>query len=198
MYHYSEETGKFEASYQALNFTCDLPLACKSYDICLLSGSCSCIRLVGDVCNEAGACGAGESEMVEIKDVVNVLTSESYKDRIGKRECSRFCNEDCACVAAQYVEDEGEDEVGSLGRCFLYGIARGIRKVDRENERAAYIVKVGRGLKDSHGQNFGLKKWVIIVVVVVDVFIILIILGGVGYYFLWKKKRNLAAREQAS
>ncbi|XP_047978089.1 G-type lectin S-receptor-like serine/threonine-protein kinase At5g24080 [Salvia hispanica] len=199
MYHYSEVTGKFEASYQALNFTCDLPLACKSYGICLLSGSCSCIRLVGDVCNEAGgACGARDSEMVELKDVVSVLTSESYKDRVGKQECSRLCNEDCACVAAQYVEDEDEDEVESLGKCFLYGIARGIRKVERENERVAYIVKVGRGLNDSHSKNFGLKKWVIIVVVVVDVFIILIILCGVGYYFFWKKKRNLAAREQAS
>ena len=136
--------------------------------------------------------------MVELKDVVSVLTSESYKDRVGKQECSRLCNEDCACVAAQYVEDEDEDEVESLGKCFLYGIARGIRKVERENERVAYIVKVGRGLNDSHSKNFGLKKWVIIVVVVVDVFIILIILCGVGYYFFWKKKRNLAAREQAS
>ncbi|KAL1545423.1 G-type lectin S-receptor-like serine/threonine-protein kinase [Salvia divinorum] len=200
MYHYSEETGKFEASYQALNFTCDLPLACKSYGICLMSGSCSCIRLVGDVCNEAGACGAGHSEMIELKDVVSVLTSDSYKDRVGKQECSRFCNEDCACAAAQYVEDadDHENEVGSSGRCFLYGIARGIRTIERENERVAYIVKVGRGANDSHGKSFGLKKWVIIVVVVVDVFIIFIILGGVGYYFFWKRKRNLAAREQAS
>ncbi|XP_057808274.1 PAN domain-containing protein At5g03700-like [Salvia miltiorrhiza] len=201
MYHYSEERGKFEASYQALNFTCDLPLPCGPYGICMPSGSCSCVRLTAGACNEARVCGGGHSEMVELQGVVSVLTSDSYKDGVGKKECSRFCNEDCTCVAAQYVEEEtGEEEdgIGSLGRCFLYEIARGIKTIERGNYRVAYMVKVRKGVNDDHGKNFGLKKWVIIVVVVVDVFVILIVLGGVGYYFFGKRKRNLAVREQAS
>ncbi|KAE8663196.1 putative DNA binding protein [Hibiscus syriacus] len=35
-----------EASFQALNSTCDLPLACKPYGICTLSNACSCIPLL--------------------------------------------------------------------------------------------------------------------------------------------------------
>ncbi|KAH6757143.1 hypothetical protein C2S53_014783 [Perilla frutescens var. hirtella] len=203
LYHYSEGRGKFEASYQALNFTCDLPLACKPYGICTSSGSCSCIRLVGNEqvhsgCNEEkdleGLCGRGQTEMVELQGVVSVLGSDSYKDRVGKEECSGFCNEDCGCVAAQFVE--GGDG-GGLGRCLLYRIARGIKTVDRGN-RVAYMVKVGRGVNHGHGKNSGVKKWVIVVVVVVDGFVIFVVLGGVGYYIFWKRKKSLVVRGQAS
>lgn len=200
-YHYSQERGKFEASYQALNSTCDLPLSCEPYGVCTPSGSCSCIRLVSDqkACNEAndleGKCGAMQTEMVELRGVLSVLESDSYKAGVGKEECSSLCNDDCGCVAAQYVEEE--EDVRSSGRCFLYEIARGIKTVE-VGERGTYMVKVVRGVNHGSGKSFGLKKWVIIVVVVVDVFVILVVLGGVGYYIFWKRRKNLAVRGQGS
>lgn len=205
MYHYSEGSGKFEASYRALNFTCDLPMACRPYGICMPSGSCSCIRLVADEhvqpgCNEVkdleGLCGKGETEMVELQGVVSVLRGDSYMDGVGKRACSGFCNEDCGCVAAQYVE--GGDG-GSLGQCFVYRVARGIKTVERGN-RVVYMVKVGGndGVNYGGGKNSGLKKWVIIVVGVVDGFVIFLVLGGLGYYIFWKRRKNLVVRGQGS
>ncbi|GFP83221.1 g-type lectin s-receptor-like serine/threonine-protein kinase sd2-5 [Phtheirospermum japonicum] len=92
LYRYSEENEKFEASYQALDFTCDLPLACKPYGICTTSGSCSCIR--GSNCkNESleGLCGKKlDAEMLELQGVVSVLRSVSLKGNVGnKEECAR-------------------------------------------------------------------------------------------------------------
>lgn len=202
LYHYSEEIGKFEASYQALNFTCDLPLACKPYGICTSSGSCSCTRLVekerfqSDCSKENfdGLCGKSQAEMLELQGVISVLKSVSYKDNVGKQECAEFCLDDCTCVAAQYVEDE---DGRNSGDCFMYKIARGIKKVDRDS-RVTYMVKVPKGTNHGHGRNSGLKKWVIIVVIVVDGFIILLVLGGLGYYIIRKRRKNLPVRGQAT
>ncbi|KAI3474267.1 hypothetical protein Pfo_029055 [Paulownia fortunei] len=98
LYHYSEGKEKFEASYQALSFTCDLPLACKPYGICTSSGSCSCIRLVekeglqSDCSKEnfEGLCGDSQAEMLELQGVVSVLRSVSYKANAAKEECAKF------------------------------------------------------------------------------------------------------------
>ncbi|KAL8517111.1 hypothetical protein ACS0TY_015362 [Phlomoides rotata] len=193
LYHYSLEKGKFEASYQALNFTCDLPLACKPYGICMPSGSCSCIRLIenGPNCCEGsfdGACGTSAAEMVELGGVASVLRSGSYKENVRKQECGRACLDDCNCVAAQYEEGFGE--------CLLYRIARGVKKVERSG--VTYMVKVGKGVNHGHGKNSVVKKWVLIVVGVVDGFIIFLVLGGFGFYIIWKRRKNLPVRSQES
>ncbi|KAL3615735.1 hypothetical protein CASFOL_040029 [Castilleja foliolosa] len=193
LYRYSEERGKFEASYQALDFTCDLPLACKAYGICTLSGSCSCIQ--GSNCkNESleGLCGNNmELEMVEIQGVVSVLRSVALKGNFGnKEECARSCLDDCNCVGAEYVED------GDLGECFLFNIVRGIKEVGKGG-KGVYMVKVGK-VNNGHGKNHGLKKWVIVMVGVIDGIIIFVVLGGVGYYVIWKRKKDLQVRGQAT
>ncbi|KAK4396050.1 hypothetical protein Sango_1441600 [Sesamum angolense] len=191
LYHYSEEKEKFEASYQALNHTCDLPLACKPYGICTSSGSCSCIRLMlqSECSNEnlEGLCGKSQAEMLELQGIISVLRSVSYKGNVGKEECADFCLDDCSCAAAEYVEDEDDRNSGD---CFVYKIARGMRQVEKGNRIITYMVKVGKGRNDGHGRNSGLKKWVIIVVGVVDGFIIVVVLGGVGYYVIWKRRKN--------
>ncbi|KAL0338101.1 UNVERIFIED_CONTAM: G-type lectin S-receptor-like serine/threonine-protein kinase [Sesamum angustifolium] len=121
LYHYSEEKEKFEASYQALNRTCDLPLACKPYGICTSSGSCSCIRLMrqSECSNEnlEGLCGKNQAEMLELQGVISVLRSVLYKGNVGKEECADFCLDDCSCAAAEYVEDEDDRNSGD---CFVY------------------------------------------------------------------------------
>ncbi|PIN01616.1 hypothetical protein CDL12_11613 [Handroanthus impetiginosus] len=189
-YHYSQEKERFEASYQALNYTCDLPLACKPFGICTSSGSCSCIRFEGfePGCrkeNIEGICGKSEGEMVELKGVVSVLKSDLYKGNVGREECERFCLDDCSCLAAQYVEDEDE--------CFLYKIVRGIKKVESENG-VRFMIKVPKGVNHGHNRNSGLKKWVIVVVVVADGLIIFLVFGGIGFYLIRKRKENIPAR----
>ncbi|KAK6129480.1 hypothetical protein DH2020_036793 [Rehmannia glutinosa] len=115
LYQYSEEKEKFEASYQAINFTCDLPLACdQPYGICTSSGSCSCIRGLGPDCNKEnfeGLCGKSEGEMVELQGVVSVLKSVVFRGNVGKKECVRLCLDDCNCLAVEYVENN-EDGLG--------------------------------------------------------------------------------------
>lgn len=183
LYHYSQERQKFEASYQALGFTCDLPLACKPYGICTSSGSCSCIRLDGLRPD------CGEAEMLELEGVVSVLKSVGYS--VGsKQECAELCLDDCGCVAAQYDAE--------LGECFTYNMARGIKQVERGG-RVRYMVRVARGTNHGQVRGSGLKKWVLIVVIVVDAFVIFLVLGGVGYYLIWRRRKNLLGiRGQAS
>ncbi|KFK34414.1 hypothetical protein AALP_AA5G141500 [Arabis alpina] len=86
LYSYKPETGKFEASFQAISNTCDLPVACKPYGICTFNKSCSCIKVVsnGD-CNknEEGVISMKklcDHEMVELKGVTTVL-------RNGTQDC---------------------------------------------------------------------------------------------------------------
>ncbi|KAG8377103.1 hypothetical protein BUALT_Bualt09G0133700 [Buddleja alternifolia] len=192
LYYYSDENEKFESSYQALNFTCDLPLACKPYGICTSSGSCSCVRLEGfqSDCgkeNLEGQCGKRQAEMLELDGVVSVLRSVSYKANVGKEVCANLCLDDCSCVAAQYNVSSGE--------CFMYAMSRGVKQVER-GSRVRYMVKVPKGINHGHGKNSGLKKWVIIVVGVVDGFIIFLVFGGLGYYVIWKRRKNLPVRGQ--
>lgn len=75
LYYYSTEKGKFEASFLAINNTCDLPLACKPYGICTLSDVCSCIRFItrdgmdsncSNGISSGGYCGKNQVEMVEL------------------------------------------------------------------------------------------------------------------------------------
>ncbi|XP_022890845.1 PAN domain-containing protein At5g03700 isoform X3 [Olea europaea var. sylvestris] len=188
LYHYSAEQGEFEESYEALNTSCDLPLACKPYGICTSSNMCSCIRVVESdgfqpdcrARNIEGLCGRSRAEMLELRGAITVLKGNPNEANVTKEICANLCLDDCSCVAAQYT---------NLGECFLYKFIRGIKQVERRNG-LIFMVKIPKGEDEGHGRHSGLQKWVIIVVGVVDGFIIFLVLGGVGYYIIRKKLKN--------
>ncbi|XP_065854243.1 G-type lectin S-receptor-like serine/threonine-protein kinase At5g35370 isoform X2 [Euphorbia lathyris] len=183
LYFYSPEKGNFEAAFQALNTSCDLPLACKPYDICTLSNTCSCVRFL----NKGGDCGEGYSgdfcggevgEMLELGGVATVLMPPApSKINITKEACANLCIQDCKCVAALYYS--------SRESCFLYGMAMGAKQVER-GSGMSYMVKIPKGSRDVATRKSGLKKWIMIMVGVIDAFIILLFLGCFGYYLLHK------------
>ncbi|XP_062167500.1 G-type lectin S-receptor-like serine/threonine-protein kinase SD2-5 [Alnus glutinosa] len=194
LYFYSPSEGKFEASFQALNTTCDLPLACKPYGICTFSNSCSCMRglieenTMNSNCSEGisgGICGSGKAEMLELKGVSSVLKDAAKKVNVSKEACENLCLDDCNCVAALYSSGKGETE---LRECRHYGLIMGVKQVER-GTGLSYMVKVPKGTRGSHGKS-NVKKWVLIMVGVVDGLIILLVLGGLGYYFIQKRRKN--------
>ncbi|KAG5552846.1 hypothetical protein RHGRI_010826 [Rhododendron griersonianum] len=189
-YYYSTEQGKFEASFLAINNTCDLPLVCKPYGICTLSDVCSCIRFItrdgmNSNCSNGisgGYCGKNQVEMVELPGVTTVLKGTNVKDNVSREKCSEICLDDCNCTAALYTFDSGE--------CFLFGLVRGVKQVSRLKE-SSYMVKVPKGSGGGKGKSSGLKKWVLVVVGVADGLILVLVLGGIGYYVLQKRRKNL-------
>ncbi|XP_062094804.1 G-type lectin S-receptor-like serine/threonine-protein kinase SD2-5 [Humulus lupulus] len=191
LYFYSSSKAQFEASFQALNTTCDLPLACKPYGICTFSNACSCIRLlkreeegVNLDCGEGfprGFCGRKkEVEMVELEDVRSVLrdNDHSRRDNVSKTQCLEMCLDDCKCAGAAFNSQS----------CFLYKLVGGLKQVDR-GSGMSFIVKVPTGsTSGTHGRS-NVKKWVVILVGVVDGMIILLVFGGLAYYLI-RKRRN--------
>ncbi|CAK9153754.1 unnamed protein product [Ilex paraguariensis] len=195
LYYYSPDKGNFEASFQAINTTCDLPLACKPYGICTFSNACSCIRLItrgeglNSDCDEGiseGFCGRNQADMLELQSVSSVLRGIPQGLNISKKVCAGLCIEDCNCVAALYSSGTGDS---SLQECFLYGMVRGLKQVNR-GSGLSYMVKFPKETSKDHGKSSGLKKWVLVVVGVVDGLIILLVLGGIGYYVVQKRRRN--------
>ncbi|KAM7532069.1 hypothetical protein LguiB_035479 [Lonicera macranthoides] len=191
LYFYSPEKGKFEASFQVLNTTCDLPLACKPYGICTFSNSCSCIRLVkGDEGSSSDCskgvlrsfCGGKQVEMLELEGVTSVLKGDNRRSNISRKDCASLCIDNCECVAALYNDDS------EIRECSLYGEVRGVRQIDK-GRGVIYMVKVMKG--SGHGKSSGLKKWVIVVVGVSDGLIILAVLGGVFYYVIKRRRKQL-------
>ncbi|XP_050244093.1 PAN domain-containing protein At5g03700 isoform X2 [Quercus robur] len=186
LYFYSPEERKFEASYQALNTTCDLPLACKPYGICTFSNACSCIGLLTNAkspnCSGAisgGFCNISQVEMVELGGVSSVLQGVPKMVNVSKEDCEKLCLDDCTCAAALYY----------LQECYLYGLVMGAKQVIR-GTGFTYMVKVPKGTHGRHGKS-NVKKWVLVMVGVVDGLIIVLILGGFGYYFVQKRRKNL-------
>ncbi|TYH81747.1 hypothetical protein ES332_D02G006500v1 [Gossypium tomentosum] len=198
IYFYSPTTRKFEASFQALNTTCDLPLACKPYGICTFSNSCSCIRLltkknheVSD-CNQrvpSCFCGGGTTQvkMLELNDVVTVLKDAPKRINVTKTTCANLCLNDCKCVAALHSYGDYGDP--SSEQCSLFQLVAGIKQVEK-GLGLSYIVKVPKGTSYHHN-NPSVKKWVLIVVGVVDGLIIILVLGGLVYYLVHKRRNNL-------
>ncbi|TYI91629.1 hypothetical protein E1A91_D02G006500v1 [Gossypium mustelinum] len=198
IYFYSPTTRKFEASFQALNTTCDLPLACKPYGICTFSNSCSCIRLltkknheVSD-CNQrvpSHFCGGGTTqvEMLELNDVVTVLKDAPKRINVTKTTCANLCLNDCKCVAALHSYGDYGDP--SSEQCSLFQLVAGIKQVEK-GLGLSYMVKVPKGTSYHHN-NPSVKKWVLIVVGVVDGLIIILVLGGLVYYLVHKRRNNL-------
>ncbi|EOY04519.1 D-mannose binding lectin protein with Apple-like carbohydrate-binding domain isoform 3 [Theobroma cacao] len=199
LYFYSPNTEKFEASFQALNSTCDLPLACKPYGICTFSNACSCIRLLtkqngmSSDCNEGTPrkfCGGAQVEMVELNGVSSVLRDAPRRVNVSKTACANLCLDDCKCVAALHSSEDGAE---NSQECFLYRLVVGIKQVER-GTGLSYMVKVPKGIHDSHSKP-SVKKWVLIVVGVVDGLIIVLVLGGLAYYLIQKRRKNLSGTE---
>ncbi|KAJ9179634.1 hypothetical protein P3X46_007984 [Hevea brasiliensis] len=198
LYFYSPDKQRFEAAFQALNTTCDLPLSCKPYGICTFSSTCSCIRFLtkengmDSDCGDGisgGFCGRDEVEMLELNGVGSVLRAAPVKVNISKEACANFCLEDCKCVAALYSS-------GELGECYLYGAVMGVKQVER-GTGSTYMVKVPKGTHVGHA-NSGLKKWVLAMVVVIDGLVILFVLGGLGYYLIRKRRKNIPTTDNTT
>lgn len=194
LYFYSPIKAKFEATFQALNNTCDLPSACKPYGICTFSNACSCIRLktkedrISADCNggvAGGFCGKGEVEFLELEGVSSVLRGTNRIVNISKEACVNLCLEDCKCAAALYTSGKESTE---QQECFLYGIVVGLKQVERGSGKV-FMVKVPKGTHGDHGRS-NVKQWVLILVGVVDGLIILLVLGGIGYYLVQKRRKN--------
>ncbi|XWS22110.1 hypothetical protein CRYUN_Cryun29cG0006500 [Craigia yunnanensis] len=198
LYFYSPNTEKFEVSFQALNSTCDLPLACKPYGICTFSDACSCIRLLtkendlSSDCNEGSSgqfCGGAQVEMLELNGVSSVLRDAPKRVNVSRTACASLCLDDCKCVAALYSSGEGAT---NFQECSLYRLVAGIKQVER-GIGLSYMVKVPNGIRVNHSKP-SVKKWVLIVVGVVDGLIIILVLGGLAYYLI-RKRKNLSGTD---
>ncbi|CAI9103421.1 OLC1v1001893C1 [Oldenlandia corymbosa var. corymbosa] len=182
LYYYSTRESGFQASFQALNTTCDLPLACDPYGICTLSQTCSCINLVTRTAVEPGwrRTGGGSScggvgllssdsggnniddqaaEMVELRGVTSVLKGALVEVDGSKARCENFCLKNNTCVAALYTTSSSSDE-GRAG-CYVYGLVRGIKQVDSGRSNAlmmggsgtTYMIKVSKGTGSEEAQH---------------------------------------------
>ena len=193
LYYYSPSKKRFEAAFQALNATCDLPSACEPYGICTYSNTCSCIHAGSGCAGGAlagGFCAGGnvDVDMLELEDVSSVLRSGPERANVSKEECVKLCLDDCQCASASFSG-------GSAGSkaCSLYGLVGGLKQVDR-GSGISYMVKVPKGSHGTNGRS-NVKKWVLILVGLVDGLVILVVLGGLGYYFMRKRRRSLLLQE---
>ncbi|KAI4353513.1 hypothetical protein L6164_002457 [Bauhinia variegata] len=200
LYYYSPEKAKFEASFQALNSTCDLPVACQPYGVCTFSKACSCIQILAKV-NEGssdcsgeipgGFCNGKEAEMLELDNVSSVLRNTPTKVNISREACQKLCLQDCKCAAVLY---SGSTARTNLTECYMYRLVLGLKQVEKGNG-LSYMVKVPKGTLN-HGQH-NMKKWVFVLVGVVDGIVLLLVAGGFGYWFIRKRRRS-ATQSQAS
>lgn len=194
-YYYSPQKSKFEASFQALNTTCDLPVACKPYGICTFSNSCSCIR--SDYCIEGVSSGGfcdekgKETEMLELENVSTVLRGGdgdgSETMNVSREGCEGLCLRDCKCASALYLRNLSN----GVEECYIYRLVLGVREVEKgdKDTEVRYMMKVVKGSDESNGEK-GLKKWVFVVVGVIDGVIIVGVVGGVGFWMMKKRERG--------
>ncbi|XP_021731237.1 G-type lectin S-receptor-like serine/threonine-protein kinase SD2-5 [Chenopodium quinoa] len=193
LYYYSPYKDKLEASFQVLNTTCDLPLACSAYGICTFSRTCSCIRMLArkqdssiDECNEefitGNQCGKDEVWiMLELKDADSLLKNATSMSNSSKTRCANSCLNECTCAAALYSSRTRE--------CMFLDVVRGVRQVNR-GSGLSYMVKVPKGRFGKHKKS-GLKKWVLVLILVGDGMVLFLVLGGLGYFLVWKRKKRL-------
>lgn len=186
LYSYKPEKGKFEATFQAVSNTCDLPVACKPYGICTFSKSCSCIKVVSN-----GDCSSNveeavlvkklcDHEMVELEGVTTVLRNGTTVRNVRKERCEELCKKDCECGAASYsVSDES---------CVMYGIVMGVKQIERVSG-LSYMVKIPKGVRLSDDKS-NVRKWVVGLVGGIDGFVILLLLSGFAFYFIRKRRKS--------
>ncbi|XP_014497447.1 EP1-like glycoprotein 4 [Vigna radiata var. radiata] len=194
LYYYSPEKGKFEASFQALNSTCDLPISCRPYGVCTFSNSCYCIQLLtnenkgGADCSgqiSGGFCNGKEAEMLELDNISSVLKNVTKMVNISKKECADLCLQDCKCAAALYFRNASTD----TAECYLYRLVLGLKQVDK-GTGFNYMVKVPKGTGKNH-ERHNVKRWVLVVAGGVDGFIILLLVGGFGYWLVRRRTHTL-------
>ncbi|KAL5058307.1 hypothetical protein RYX36_029911 [Vicia faba] len=196
LYYYSAEKGKFEASFQALNRTCDLPNSCKPYGICTFSNTCSCIQILtndkksstSSDCGEGfsgGFCHDEKAEMLEIDNVSSVLKGVPETVNISREACSNLCLRDCKCAAALYFSNAS---VGAA-ECYLYRLVLGLKQVNK-GSGFSYMVKVRKGIGRNHEMH-DVKRWIFVVVGVFDGFIVMILVGGFGYWLFRRRSNGL-------
>ncbi|CAO2839216.1 unnamed protein product [Amaranthus hypochondriacus] len=208
LYYYSPYKDKFEASFQVLNSTCDLPLACSSYGICTFSRTCSCIRLLargdnrdsttstssnGDCDQGIGVrndlCAHDDTEiMLELDDADSLLKNATSINDVSKTKCANSCLNECGCAAALYSSRTRE--------CMFFDIVRGVKQVNR-GSGLSYLVKVPKENIGKHKKS-GLKKWVLVLVVVADGIVLFLVLGGLGYFIIWKRRKRLSNEDCSS
>ncbi|ESR42780.1 hypothetical protein CICLE_v10011631mg [Citrus x clementina] len=198
LYHYSANDRNFQASFQAINKTCDLPLGCKPCEICTFTNSCSCIGLLTKKekdksdcgCGEiaVGLCGRNRVEMLELEGVGSVLRDGPKMVNVSKEECASMCISDCKCVGVLYSSAELE--------CFVYGVVMGVKQVEKRSG-LIYMVKVAKGTQRGRGKR-NLKKWVLILVGVVDGLIIVLVFGGLAYYLIRRRRKKSLACDNSS
>ncbi|RDY11206.1 PAN domain-containing protein, partial [Mucuna pruriens] len=197
LYYYSPEKGKFEASFQALNSTCDLPIACRPYGICTFSNSCSCIlaneNKGGGECSgetSGGFCNGKEAEMQELDNVSSVLKNDPKMVNISQKACANLCLQDCKCAAALYFGNASTN----VAECYLYRLVLGLKQVDK-GTGFSYMVKFPKGTGRNHDRH-NVKRWLLVVAGGVDGLIILLLVGGFGYWLV--KRRSHTLHSQAS
>ncbi|KAL1199785.1 G-type lectin S-receptor-like serine/threonine-protein kinase [Cardamine amara subsp. amara] len=187
LYSYKPEKGKFEATFQALSNTCDLPVACKPYGICTFSKSCSCIKVMsnGDCSKEEERVSIKrlcDHEMVELEGVTTVLRSGTQVRNVSKERCEELCKKDCECGAVSYsVSDEG---------CVMYGIVIGVKQIERVRG-LTYMVKIPKGVRLSDEKS-NVRRWIVGLVGGIDGFVILLLLFGFAFYFIRKRRKSSA------
>ncbi|XP_058114151.1 PAN domain-containing protein At5g03700 isoform X1 [Magnolia sinica] len=190
-YYYSPHSGKFEASFQLLNSTCDLPLTCGPYGICSSSSTCTCMgfskwpKRVQSECDEAfsaGFCGSGDAtKMVQLLGVTSVLRGIPQNVNVSKEECVSLCTEDCTCSAVLFSNSSNQQE------CFLYELVGGVKEVEKEIGMS-YLVKVPKETNANCGSCFSIRKLLLLLGGVVDGVAVVLIFGGLVFYFLKKKR----------
>lgn len=196
LYYYSQEKGKFEASFQALNRTCDLPNSCKPYGICTFSNTCSCIQILtndkkgstSSDCSEGfsgGFCSGEKAEMLEIDNVSSVLKGVPDTVNISREACSSLCLRDCKCAAVLYFRNASVDGA----ECYLYRLVLGLKQVNK-GTGFSYMVKVRKGIGRNRKMR-DVKRWIFVVVGVFDGFIVMILVGGFGYWLFKRRSDGL-------
>ncbi|GAB2235958.1 hypothetical protein Drorol1_Dr00026403 [Drosera rotundifolia] len=196
LYYYAPDNNSFEASFRALNETCDLPLACNPYEICTRSDTCSCISSLPKEHNTTSdcihgiknsLCGKHQAEMLELNSITNVLTSSaSTITNITKQACATLCLNNCTCSAALYISSKGDPL--ETQQCTFYDIVQGAKQVET-GSGFSYMVKMPKGTGGVYPRTH-LRKWVVNLVIVADIAIFALVLGGVGYYMIWKRRKN--------
>ncbi|XP_057435353.1 EP1-like glycoprotein 3 isoform X2 [Lotus japonicus] len=162
LYYYSPEIRKFDASFQALNNTCDLPIACKPYGVCTLSNTCSCIQL---------------------------LTNENKNENKNSGDCGgEFSGGFCSGKEAEMLELDNNQSADEA-ECYLYRLVLGLKQVDK-GTGFSYMVKVPKGSVRNHGKH-NVKTWILVAVGVADGIIVLLLFGLFGYWLIKRRSHTL-------
>ncbi|XP_047333824.1 EP1-like glycoprotein 3 [Impatiens glandulifera] len=196
LYYYSTADGNFKAAFRVPNSTCDLPLACRPYEICTLTNVCSSSFINNN--NNRSSCNAASRDdvkMVELRKVWSVIRGIPADTNVSssKDRCAQTCINNCKCAAALYNATSSRG-----GACFVYEFVRGLKELDlttplMATNKLTYMVKlrkedttVGKASSSS-----AFKGWVLALVGATDALVLLLLFLGILYYCcVLSKRRN--------